>query len=87
MTLEEAIKKATYVPAQEIFKLKDRGLVEKGLYADLVVFDLARIKAINDFLEPTRPPEGIEYVLVNGTLVYENQAHTGEKPGQVLRSN
>ena len=87
LSLQEAVKKATSVPAQEVFKLKDRGLVKKGSYADILVFDLARIEAANDFLEPTRPPEGIEYVLVNGTVVHEGRVHTGEKPGQVLRRN
>jgi len=84
LSLEEAIQKASSVPAG-VFGLQDRGLVKEGAYADLVVFDLARIAAANDFLEPARPPQGIEHVLVNGSVVYENQAHTGAKPGQVLR--
>ena len=48
--------------------LKDRGVIEEGAYADIVVFDFDRIREGADFLEPTRPPEGIEYVMVNALL-------------------
>jgi len=85
LSLEEAIKKATSVPAQEVLGLKDRGVIREGAYADIVVFDFDRIKEGDDFLEPNRPPEGIEHVLVNGTVVYEKMAHTGAQPGKVLR--
>jgi N-acyl-D-amino-acid deacylase len=85
LSLEEAIKKVTSFPAQEVLKLKDRGVVQEGACADLVVFDFEQIKESDDFLEPWRPPEGIEHVLVNGKVVYEKGAHTGERPGKVLR--
>jgi N-acyl-D-amino-acid deacylase len=85
LSLEEAIMKATFMPAQEVLGLKDRGVIEQGAYADIVVFDLARIKEGGDFWEPTRPPEGIEYVLVNGTIVCSQGKHTGSRAGKVLR--
>ena len=84
LTLEEAIKKATGFPAQR-FGLKDRGILKAGAYADIVVFDIDTIKIKGDFNDPTQPPEGIHYVLVNGKVVYRDMAHTGEKPGKVIR--
>jgi len=83
-SLEEGIKKATYLPANR-FGLKDRGILKPGAFADIVVFDLESITDNTDFLKPAQPPSGIEYVLVNGTIVHKNKAHTGEKPGKVLR--
>jgi N-acyl-D-aspartate/D-glutamate deacylase len=85
LSLEEAIKKATLMPAQEVLRLRDRGVIMQGAYADIVVFDYDRIREGGDFLTPTRPPEGIEYVLVNGAVVCENAKHTGARSGQVLR--
>ena len=85
LSLEEAIRKATFVPAQEVLGLEDRGVIMEGAYADILLFDFERIKEGGDFLEPSRPPEGIEHVLVNGTVVYEKMVHTGERPGRVLR--
>jgi N-acyl-D-aspartate/D-glutamate deacylase len=85
LSLEEAIKKATSVPAQEVLGLEDRGVIREGAYADIVVLDFERIKEGSNFLEPSRPPHGIEHVLVNGTVVYEGMAHTGARPGKVLR--
>ena len=85
LSLEEAIRKATSVPAQQLLGLEDRGVIRPGAHADIVLFDFERIREGDDFLEPARPPEGIEYVLVNGTLVYDGMGHTGERPGKVLK--
>jgi N-acyl-D-amino-acid deacylase len=85
LSLEEAIKKATSVPAQEVLKMMDRGVIKEGAYADLVLFDFDRLREGTDFREPERRPQGIEQVLVNGTVVYEKMAHTGKLPGKVLR--
>ena len=85
LSLEGAIQKATSLPAQEVLGLADRGVLRQGAYADIVVFDLRAIREGEDFLEPAQPPEGIEHVLVNGTVVYEDRAHTGRRPGRVLR--
>ena len=65
--------------------LKDRGVLSPGAYADIVVFNFETIKMTGDFLKPDERPEGIEYVLVNGKVVYKEKAHTGLKPGKVLR--
>jgi N-acyl-D-amino-acid deacylase len=85
LTLEEAVHKATYLPAQEVLGLSDRGVIQEGAYADLVVLDLGRLQEGTDFRHPAQPPQGIDYVLVNGTVVCERGVHTGQRPGMVLR--
>jgi N-acyl-D-amino-acid deacylase len=93
LTLEEAIRKMTSFPAQR-FGLPDRGVLRPGAWADVVVFDLARVRdrATNLYPHsypfenyPHRYPEGIDYVFVNGALVVDKGQHTGALPGQVLR--
>jgi len=93
LSLQEAIRKMTSFPAQR-FGLTDRGLLRPGAWADIVVFDLERIRdrATNLYPHtypfenyPHRYPEGIDYVFVNGVLVVDGQRHTGGLPGQVLR--
>ena len=84
LSLEEAVRKATSAPAQR-FGLADRGVLRERAYADVVVFDLARIRGKGDFSEPAQRPEGIACVLVNGQIVYMDGAHTGAIPGIVHR--
>jgi len=83
-SLEEAIRKATQFPAQR-FGLDKRGELKQGYYADIAIFDYSKIKDTADFLNPTSPPEGIEFVLVNGKIIYKDKVHTGAKPGKILR--
>ncbi len=85
LTLEEAIHKACYLPLQEIAKVKDRGVVREGAYADVILFNFNKIRMTGTFSEPTLPTDGMEYVLVNGQVAYEDKQHTGVKSGQVLR--
>jgi len=93
LTLEEAIRKMTSFPAQRL-GLMDRGVLRPGAWADVVVFDLGRIRdrATNLYPHaypfenyPHRYPEGIDYVFVNGVLVVDGEQHTGALPGKVLR--
>ncbi len=93
LTLEQAVRKMTSFPAQR-FGLHDRGVLRPGAWADIVVFDLARIRdrATNLYPHsypfqnyPHQYPEGIDYVLVNGDLVVDGAEHTGALPGRVLR--
>lgn len=83
ITLEEAIRSSTSLPAQ-ILGLRDRGLVREGLAADLVVFDPATVRDRATFAEPHQMSEGIELVLVNGQPVVENGRTTGALPGRML---
>jgi N-acyl-D-amino-acid deacylase len=93
LTLQEAVRKMTSFPAQR-FGLTDRGVLRPGAWADVVVFDLARVRdrATNLYPHtypfenyPHRYPEGIDYVFVNGVLVVEGERHSGALPGHVLR--
>jgi N-acyl-D-aspartate/D-glutamate deacylase len=85
--LEEAVRKVTGLPAQRVLGLKDRGTLQEGAYADVVVFDPTTIRERADALDPTRPPEGIAYVFVNGTMVNQQGRPTGKRPGMVLRKS
>jgi N-acyl-D-amino-acid deacylase len=84
LTLEEAIRKITSLPASK-FKLSDRGVLREGAYADLTIFDLDNITDRGNTLNPRVYPKGIKYVAVNGKLVVAKTKHTGETPGKVLR--
>ncbi len=69
-TLENAVHRCTGLAASR-FGLKDRGVIRKGVAADLVIFDPENIRDNSTFREPRRYPSGIEYVLVNGEVVFE----------------
>ena len=83
LTLEEAVRKMSGATAQRI-GLRDRGLVREGFFADLAVFDPGRVIDRATFAEPHQYSEGVEYVLVNGTLVVDGGEPTGARPGRVL---
>ena len=95
MSLEDAVKKLTFLPAS-LFGIHDRGLLRRGMAADVVVFDPEKI----DLAEPEKVadlPEGapryiqrakgIPYTIVNGSVLMKNGSHTGVYPGRVLRSS
>jgi len=84
LTLEDAIRKFSALPAQRM-RLTDRGVLKAGMWADLVVFDPATIRDRATFDNPNQLSEGIEYVLVNGTPVIDQGKMTGQLPGKVLR--
>lgn len=83
LTLEDAVWKMTGFPAQRM-GFKDRGLLREGYAADLTVFNPATIRDTATFDDPIRFPEGIPYVLVNGTAVVDQGRHTGKLAGEVL---
>ncbi len=84
MPLEEAIRKATSLPAQRL-GIKDRGLVREGLYADLVIFDPETIIDRATYQKPHQYSVGIEYVIVNGQVVLDRGRFTNARPGRVIR--
>ena len=84
LTIENAIRKMTSLPAQKL-GLRDRGTLREGMWADVVVFDPKRIADVATYENPHRYPEGIEHVLVNGEIVVDGGEHTGAPPGKVLR--
>ena len=84
LTLEDAIRKFTALPAQRM-RLTDRGVLKAGMWADVVVFDPATVRDRATFDNPNQLSEGMEYVLVNGVPVIDQGKMTGALPGKVLR--
>ena len=84
LNIEDAIEKMTSKPAKKI-GLKNRGILKKGFYADVVVFDPKSVTDKADFNNPYQYSKGIEQVVINGKIVIENGEHTGELAGRVLR--
>jgi N-acyl-D-amino-acid deacylase len=84
LTLEEAIRKFSALPAQRM-RLSDRGVLKQGMWADVVVFDPETVRDVATYDDPNRLSEGMQYVLINGVPVIENGKMTGALPGKVLR--
>jgi N-acyl-D-aspartate/D-glutamate deacylase len=84
LTLEDAIRKFTSLPAQRM-RLGDRGVLKVGMWADVVVFDPAKVRDRATFAEPNQLSEGMQWVLVNGIPVIADGRATGALPGRVLR--
>ena len=84
LALEEAVRKMTSLAAAHM-GLPERGRIEPGAFADLVLFDAARVEARATPTDPHATAAGIERVWVNGVEVYREGAVTGEHPGRVLR--
>ncbi len=82
--LEEAVRRLTSLPAANL-KIRDRGLLRPGYFADVVVFDPDSIQDHATFTEPHQLSTGVEHVLVNGVGVWRNGAHTGLTTGRVVR--
>lgn len=83
-SLEEAVRRMTGLPARQ-FRLSNRGVIEVGAYADLVVFDPKTVIDRATFEEPMTPCAGIELVVVNGTPIWRDGKATGARPGRTLR--
>jgi N-acyl-D-amino-acid deacylase len=83
LSLPEAIRKMTSLPASKL-GLRDRGRLEPGAVADVVIFDPATIADTATFADPHQYPRGIPWVLVNGEPVVAGGRHTGSRPGRVL---
>ena len=86
LPLEEAIAKMTGRPAQKL-GLADRGTIEVGKKADLVLFSAERIRETATFENPHQYAEGVQTVVLNGRIAVEGQSHTGALAGRVLRRN
>lgn len=84
ISLEQAVRRLTSLPATNL-KLDRRGALRPGFYADLAIFDPAKIQDHATFEKPHQLATGMVHVFVNGTQVLANGAHTGAKPGRVVR--
>ena len=86
LSLETAVSKMTSLPAKRL-PLKNRGILEEGLIADIAIFNPDTIIDKATFEDPHQLAIGMHYVLVAGNLVIDNGKHTGASPGKVLRRN
>lgn len=84
LTIEEAVRKLTSLPAGNL-KLKDRGMLAPGYYADIVIFDPETIQDKATFAKPHQLSVGVSDVFVNGVHTLKDGEHTGAKAGRVVR--
>jgi N-acyl-D-aspartate/D-glutamate deacylase len=82
--LAEAVAKMTSIPAQRL-GLTDRGILRKGMRADVIVFDPSRISDRATYDTPHQYSHGIDYVIVNGQVVLENNQLIGKLAGNILK--
>lgn len=85
LTMEEAIRKITSMPAS-YFNLANRGLISNGYYADLVLLDIEKLKPRATYTDPMQLSEGVVNVWVNGQLIIEDTKINEAKPGRILRN-
>jgi len=83
ISLEEAIRRMTSLPAQK-FQLHDRGLLKEGMAADIVIFDEKQVQDISTYESPHAYSKGFHYVIVNGVLTVDNEKHNGVRAGKAL---
>ncbi|MGZ3832494.1 MAG: N-acyl-D-amino-acid deacylase family protein [Mucilaginibacter sp.] len=82
--LEDAVRKMTSLPAQK-FQIEGRGILEPGMFADIVIFDANTVKDESTFEHPHAYSTGFKYVLVNGKVTVDNFKHIGTRNGAILR--
>ncbi len=83
LTLEEAVRKMTSLPAWRL-GLEDRGVLRQGMKADLALFDPSRVRDKATFDKPHQYAEGFAMVVVNGEVIFEKGAMTPARPGRIL---
>ena len=84
LPLEQTIRKMTSLAAQ-IMRIEDRGVLRPGMWADVTLFDYAKVRDVATYEDPNRYSEGIRYVIVNGQLVLDDGKMTEARPGRPLR--
>jgi N-acyl-D-amino-acid deacylase len=84
ISLEQAIRTMTSLPAR-VFGLADRGEIRPGAFADVVIFDPARVVDRATYTDPHQLADGIDWVVVNGVVARRDDAFTGARAGRVLR--
>ncbi|MFQ5840622.1 MAG: amidohydrolase family protein, partial [Candidatus Methylomirabilales bacterium] len=86
LDLPTAVRRMTSDPCRR-FGIADRGQVAPGYYADLVLFDPDTVRDRATYQDPIQYPDGIRYVLVNGTITLEEGEHTGARAGRIIGRN
>ena len=84
VSVEEAVRKLTSLPAENP-RIRDRGQLAEGYFADIVVFDPETIQDHATYEDPRQYATGVAHVWVNGTQVLRDGEHTGATPGRVVR--
>lgn len=84
VTLEEVVRRLTSLPASNL-KIKDRGKLQPGYFADIVIFDANEIADKATYEDPKQYAVGMKHVFVNGVQVLNNGDHTGAMPGRIVR--
>jgi N-acyl-D-amino-acid deacylase len=84
LTLADAVRRLTSLPAENL-RLRERGRLRPGFFADVVVFDPATVADLATFEQPHQLAVGVRHVLVNGVQVLRDGEHTGALPGRVVR--
>ena len=85
MTLEEAVRKTTALPAQR-FKLEKRGMIKIGYWADITIFSPEEIGTESTYMKPDVTPVGINHVMVNGEWEFFEGSLTGKQTGIALKN-
>lgn len=84
LRLEEAVRRMTTLPAQK-FQLQNRGLLQTGYAADIVIFNEEQVRDVSTFEKPHAYSAGFNFIIVNGVITAENEKHTGARAGVALR--
>ncbi|HET6615047.1 MAG TPA: amidohydrolase family protein, partial [Dehalococcoidia bacterium] len=84
LTIEEAVRKMTSLPAQK-HRIAERGILQPGWFADIVIFDTNTVADIATYDEPRQYPAGIDCVIVNGEIAAEGGRQTAARAGRMLR--
>ena len=84
MSLPDAIRKMTGLPSKRLV-LRDQGVLRDGMKPDTTVSSPSKVSAPPTRTDPKQFPIGIEYVIVNGTVVIDRRQHTGQLPGRALK--
>lgn len=85
LTLPQAVKRITSIPAKKVLKLDNYGVLSKGAWANMVLLDEGNLNYVTDYTKPNTHPSGIEYVFVNGTPALEKGELTGQTAGRLVR--
>ncbi|MCH5599759.1 amidohydrolase family protein [Niabella ginsengisoli] len=83
LSLEEAIRRMTSLPAQK-FQFKDRGLLKENMAADIVIFDEKEVQDQATYKQPHAYSKGFHYIIVNGKLTVDQSKHNGTRAGIAL---
>src|SRR5262249_33983113 len=78
-----AVRSMTSLPAS-VYGMRDRGVLRQGAWADIVVFDPAKVRDVATYQDPHQLSEGVEYAIVNGVVVRDAGAFTGKLPGKAI---